>query len=151
MAEVRDRDGGQISVLLIGMVAVTLSIIVAVVGVTAVQLGRVQLLDAADAAALDASDALAREQLYDGGLGPGLPVSDATVVEAAASHLDRRPRPSRVSAWTIAEGTGSPDGRTAVVALTGTAEIPMLSPLLGAFGGGVSITVRSSARSELVE
>lgn len=144
-------DDGQISVLLIGMVAVTLTIVVAIVGVTSVQLSRIHLLDAADAAALDASDALSEEQVYAAGLGAGVPLTAETVAEASAEHLAGRVRPGRLLDWAVAEGTGSPDGRTAVVTLTGTADIPLVSPVLAAFGGGVTITVTSTARSDLEE
>ncbi|WP_022924880.1 pilus assembly protein TadG-related protein [Serinicoccus marinus] len=144
-----ERDGGQISILLIGMVALTLTIIFAVIGVTSVQLSRIQLLDAADAAALDASDALAREQVYEGGLGTGPPVTDQTVIDAASEHLARRVQPSRIEEWGLGSGTGTTDGRTAVVTVTGRASIPVVSSVLEAFGGGVTITVTSSARSEV--
>lgn len=137
------------SILLVGMVAITLTVVLAVVGVTSVQLSRIQLLDAADAAALDASDALAQEQVYEGGLGSGPPLSDTTVVEAASAHLEQRSIPPRVVGWAVGPGTGTPDGRTAVVTVTGQADIPVLSPVLGALGGGVSITVTSTARSDL--
>lgn len=144
------RDEGQISVLLVGLVAVALTVVFGVVGVTAVQLGRIHLLDAADAAALDASDALARDRVYAEGLGPGVPLSDETVVQAAAAHLAARDRPARLSSWAIAPGTGSPDGRSAVVSLTGVARVPVVSPVLEPLGGGVTITVTSTARSDLV-
>lgn len=144
-----DPDAGQISVLLIGMVAIALTIILGVVGVTSVQLSRIHLLDAADAAALDASDALVQERAYDEGIGVGVPLTDASVQEAAGAYLAARPMPGRVAAWSLGPGTGSPDGRTAVVVLTGQAQIPVVSPVLSAFGGGVSITVTSSARSDL--
>ena len=137
------------SILLIGMVAITLTVVVGVVGVTSVQLSRIQLLDAADAAALDASDALAEAEVYAAGLGSGPPLRDSTVVAAAAAHLEGRRMPSRVSSWAVGSGTGTPDGRTAVVTLTGQADVPVVSPVLGAFGGGVSITVTSTARSEV--
>lgn len=144
-----DPESGQISILLIGMLAVALTIVFAVVGVTSVQLSRIHLLDAADAAALDASDALVEELAYGEGIGTGIPLTDASVQEAASAYLAARALPGRVSAWSLAPGTGSPDGRTAVVVLTGTAEIPVVSPVLGAFGSGVDITVTSSARSDL--
>ncbi|GAA4883301.1 hypothetical protein [Serinicoccus chungangensis] len=137
------------SILLIGMVAITLTIIMAVVGVTSVQLSRIQLLDAADAAALDASDALAEAQVYEGGIGSGPPLSDATVVEAASAHLERRVMPTRVVSWAVGSGTGTPDGRTAVVTVTGQAEVPVVTAVLRAVGGGVSITVTSTARSDI--
>lgn len=142
-------EEGQISILLVGMVAVVLTIVMGIVGVTSVQLSRIHLLDAADAAALDASDALARERVYAEGLGDGVPLTDASVAEAAVTHLASRERPSRVSAWSVAPGTGTPDGRTAVVVVTGVARIPVVSPVLAALGGGVTVTVRSTARSDL--
>ncbi|WP_299520583.1 hypothetical protein [uncultured Serinicoccus sp.] len=137
------------SILLVGMVAITLTVVMAVVGVTSVQLSRIQLLDAADAAALDASDALAEAQVYDAGIGSGPPLSDATVIEAAAAHLEQRRVPTRIVSWAVGPGTGTPDGRTAVVTLTGQADIPVVSPVLSAVGGGVSITVTSTARSDI--
>lgn len=143
------QDEGQISILLIGMVAITLTIIFGVIGVTSVQLSRIQLLDAADAAALDASDALSREQVYAEGLGAGVPVSDETVAAAVSDHLAARERPTRLTTWTVGEGTGTPDGRTAVVVLSGTASIPVVSAVLASFGGGVDLTVTSTARSDL--
>lgn len=142
-------ESGQISILLVGMLAVALTIVLAIVGVTSVQLSRIHLLDAADAAALDASDALARERAYAEGIRGGVPLTDTTVQEAATAYLSSRPPPGRVSAWTVGPGTGSPDGRSAVVVLTGRAQIPVVSPVLDAFGGQVSITVTSSARSDL--
>ena len=119
----RGTDTGQISVLLVGLVAVALSIVLGVLGATSVQLGRIHLLDAADAAALDASDALAEQRAYAEGLGPGVPVTDATVAQAATEHLAARALPGRLSGWAVSSA-GTPDGRTAVVTLTGTARIP---------------------------
>lgn len=145
-----DRESGQISILVVGLVAVCLSIVLGVVGVTSVQLSRIHVLDAADAAALDASDALALERAYGEGVGAGVLLTDATVAEAAVAHLSGRDRPTRLSSWEIAPGTGSPDGRTAVVVVRGTARIPVISSVLKAFGGGVSVTMTSSARSDLV-
>lgn len=143
-------DEGQIGILMLGLVTIVLTIILAIVGVTSVQLSRIQLLDAADAAALDASDALVEEVVYGEGLRGGVPLTDESVSNAAQAYLSERPRPSRIADWALAGGTGSPDGRRAVVVLTGTATIPVVSPVLSAFGGGVTITVRSTARSDLV-
>lgn len=142
-------DEGQISILLVGLVAVALTVIFGVVGVTSVQLARIHLLDAADAAALDASDALARDRVYAEGLGEGVPLSDRTVMDAASTHLASRERPARLSGWAVGSGTGTPDGRTAVVVVTGVARIPVVSPVLEPLGGGVTITVTSTARSDL--
>lgn len=142
-------DSGQISVLLLGMVTIALTLVIGVVGATSVQLSRIHLLDAADAAALDASDAIDEESLYRTGLGPGVPLTDEGVARAAAEHLAARQLPQRVAGWWVASGTGSPDGRTAVVRLQGQARIPVVSRVLSRFGGAVTITVQSRARSEL--
>jgi hypothetical protein len=142
-------DEGQIGVLLIGMVAICLTLILGIVGVTSVQLSRIQLLDAADAAALDAADAVDASGLYGQGVGPGLTLTDAGVSEAAAAHLNARMRPPQVSDWTLVGDTGTPDGRTAVVQLQALVRIPVVSRALAQFGGGVTITVRSTARSDL--
>lgn len=142
-------DSGQASILFVGMVAIALMLVMGVVSVTSVQLSRIHLLDAADAAALDASDAVAEEVFYREGLGTGVPLTDQSVHEAATAHLAARPRPSRVTSWSITAGTGSPDGRTAVVRVQGTADIPVLSRVLESLGGGVTITVESRARSDL--
>ncbi|HLS39625.1 MAG TPA: pilus assembly protein TadG-related protein [Ornithinicoccus sp.] len=142
-------ERGQASVLFAGMVAVVLMLVLGVVSVTSVQLSRIHLLDAADAAALDAADAIDDELLYGQGLGEGVPLTDASVLEAAETHLRSRERPARLGSWWVAAGTGSPDGRTAVVRLQGVAEIPLISPVLAHLGGGVTITVESRARSDL--
>jgi hypothetical protein len=49
----------------------------------------------------------------------------------------------------VAPGTGSPDGETAVVRITGDAEVPLVGGLLRALGGSVTITVESRARAPL--
>lgn len=145
-----DPESGQISILLAGLVAITLMIVMGIVGVTSVQLSRINLLDAADAAALDASDALAAERAYREGVGGGVPLTDETVVAAATAHLAQRAMPGRLAGWEVAPGTGTPDGRTAVVVVRGTARIPVVTPVLEQLGGGVTITMTSSARSDIV-
>jgi hypothetical protein len=76
-------------------------------------------------------------------------VSDATVERAVADSMATRPLPNGLSAWTIARGTGTTDGRTAVVVLSGTADLPMTGGLLAALGRSVTITVESRARAPL--
>ena len=57
--------------------------------------------------------------------------------------------PYGISAWQVARGTGTTDGRTAVVVLQGTADLPMTGGLLAALGRSVTITVESRARAPL--
>lgn len=145
----RDPESGAVSVLVIGMVAIALVLVLGVVGATSVQLSRIRLLDAADAAALDAADAIDEDSVYREGLGEGVPLTDAGVLDAAGSHLAGRGLPPRITGWSLGPGSGSPDGRTAVVVLQGRASIPLISRILDPFGGGVTITVESRARSDL--
>ena len=143
------RDDGQLSILVVGFFVIVSVLVLGGIDVTAAQLTRVRLLDAADAIALDAADALDESGAYDRGLDGSVAVSAATVREAAAESLAARPFPSGIVAWGLSPGTGSPDGASAVVALTGTANLPISGPILDALGGEVTITVTSRARAVL--
>lgn len=143
------RDEGQVSILIIGILGVVLLLVMGGVDVTAAQIARARLFDASDAAALEAANALDEAAAYSGGIGDAVVVSNATVDRAVADNLSARPLPNGLSAWTIAEGTGTTDGRTAVVVLRGTADLPMTGGLLAALGQSVTITVESRARAPL--
>lgn len=145
----RRRDGGQLSILVIGLMLVVLVVILGGIDATAAQLARTRLLDAADAAALDAADAIDEQGAYTQGIGTSVTVSDATVASAAAANLAGTPRPQGVSSWRVGPGTGSPDGRTAVVVVQGDADLPFASGVLSFLGGSVTITVVGRARADL--
>jgi Putative Flp pilus-assembly TadE/G-like len=142
------EDGGQISLLVLGFTVVALLLVVGGVDVTAVQLARARLLDAADGAALDASDALDDHPAY-AGMKSSVAIGDLSVRQSAEAYLLGQPRPHGISSWRLVDGTGSPDGQTAVVKLRGTVDIPIAASVLAAFGGSVDITVESQARSGL--
>jgi hypothetical protein len=143
------HESGQISLLILGFTIIALMLIIGGVDVTAVQLARARLFDAADGAALDASDALDDRSAYVGGLDKTVPISDASVRQSATDYLAVQPRAQGISSWVLAEGTGSPDGKTAVIVLRGTVDIPIAASVLSAFGGSVQITVESRAQSGL--
>jgi hypothetical protein len=147
---VRDqRERGQISLLILGFTVIALMLIIGAVDVTAVQLARTRMLDAADSAALDASDALDNGSAYGKGLGSAVEISTDSVRRSAARYLVVQPRPHGISSWALVDGTGSPDGQTAVIRLRGTAEIPIAAKVVAAFGGSVDIIVESRARSAI--
>ncbi|MDN5717522.1 MAG: pilus assembly protein TadG-related protein [Janibacter sp.] len=151
-AAVRHRcrdDSGQLSVLVLGLTVIAMTLIIGGLAVTSVQISRMRLLDAADSAALGATDEGA-EGIYDDGVGADLPLEDASVRESAAAHLSERSRPHGLESWAVAPGTGSPDGRTAVVVLTGEADLPLIGGLLQSMGGSVTLTVESRARAGVV-
>lgn len=147
---IRDaRERGSISLLTLGLVLVAGMLVVVGVDITAVQLARTQLWDAADAAALDASDQVDEATLMAAGLHEQVPLTDGGVSEAASRHLRDERRPHLVTSWWLGPGTGSPDGSTAVVTVTGHVRLPMVGAVVEAFGGGVDVTVTSRARARV--
>jgi len=143
------RDRGQVSILILGLLGVILLLVIGGVDVTAAQIARARLLDASDSAALEAANALDEVAAYSGGIGDSVVVSNGTVEHAVEDNLAARPMPYGISAWQVARGTGTTDGRTAVVVLQGTADLPMTGGLLAALGRSVTITVESRARAPL--
>jgi hypothetical protein len=143
------HDRGQVSILILGLLGVVLLLVIGGVDVTAAQIARARLLDASDSAALEAANALDEAAAYSGGIGDSVVVSNGTVERAVEENLGARPMPYGISAWQVARGTGTTDGRTAVVVLRGTAELPMTGGLLAALGRSVTITVESRARAPL--
>ena len=141
-------ERGQISILILAMTVIAATLVVGGIAVTSAQLSRIRLLDAADGAALDAADSL-DTTAYQKGLDDAVAVSDATVRATAERYLASRPLPVGMIGWWVASGTGTPDGQTAVVRLTGQADLPLVGPALAALGGSVTITVESRARAEL--
>jgi hypothetical protein len=144
----RDEDG-SISLLILGLTLIAMLLVAGTVAVTSAHLSRMRLLDLADGAALSAANAL-DESAYDQGVGESVPLSNASVQQRAATYLGSRPRPARVTQWRLAPGTGTPDGRTAVVVIVGEAELPMIGPALRDLGVSVTIRVESRARSDVL-
>ncbi|WP_370894823.1 pilus assembly protein TadG-related protein [Janibacter sp. GXQ6167] len=139
-------ESGQISILILGMCVIALTVILGATAVTSVHLSRMAMIDAADTAALDAADDGGR-LAYSEGVDVAAPLSDATVRRSAADSLARREPPTRVSALHITGATGTPDGRTAVVVLTGDVDVPLVGGLIRSLGGSVTVTVESRARA----
>ena len=142
-------DSGQILLLTLGYLLVAFSLVAVAVDATAVHLARTQLLDAADAAALDAADAVDPAGVYAGGLVDQVPLSSGSVQAQAQRYLASYEPPSRLAGVRLVAGTGSPDGVTAVVALAGTVRLPIAAGVVARFGGGISLSVRSTARARL--
>lgn len=146
--QLRD-DRGQLTVLVLGLTVIAMTVIIGGLAVTSVQVSRMRLLDAADAAALAATDEGA-EQIYEDGLSRSLPLTDESVRGVAVEHLAGRERPHGLESWSVAGGTGTPDGRTVVVRLTGEADLPMVGGLIASLGGSVTVGVESRARADVL-
>lgn len=147
-SRIRDDDG-QLTVLVLGLTVIAMTVIIGGLAVTSVHISRMRLLDAADAAALAATDEGA-QQIYEGGLGRSLPLTDESVRSVAVEHLAGRERPHGLESWSVAGGTGTPDGSTVVVRLTGEADLPMVGGLIRSLGGSVTVGVESRARADVV-
>ena len=137
------------TLLVTGCMAIAVLLVLGTVVATSAQLARVRLLDVADGAALDAADAL-DARAYRDGLDDAVAISGETVWDSAEGYLAVRERPERITWWSIEPGTGTPDGETAVVVVSGRVSLPVVGPLVEAIGGSVTITVEGSARAGLV-
>ncbi len=111
---------------------------------TSVQIARVRLYAISDAAALDAADTLDLSA-YETGVDDAVPVADEGVLDAASSYLVHAERPQGVESWALLPGTGSPDGRSAIVRIRGSVRLPFVGGVLESLGSSVDITVESRA------
>lgn len=144
----RDEQG-RVGILILGFAVIVMVLIAGTVAVTSAHLSRMRLLDVADGAALTAANAF-DESSYAAGLGSSVPLSNATVRESAAGYVSSRPLPVGITAWRLESGTGTPDGQTAVVAMSCEATLPMIGSVLRELGVSVRIRVTSSARADLI-
>lgn len=145
----RGEEGGRVVLLIAGLFGVLAVLIVGGVDVTAIQLARMQVIDAADAAAANAADAIDETGLYKGGLGTDLTLSDRSVQRAAGETLAREDVPAHVLGWRVSGGTGAADSQTAVVRVSAVVHPPVLGGIMSGMFGDVHITVQSRARARV--
>jgi hypothetical protein len=138
----------MITPLILGFAVILIALVTGGIAVTSAQMARMQLYDVSDAAALDAADAI-DSGAYTGGVHDAVPLASRTVAAAAAAYVARTDRPHEMTSWTVSSGTGSPDGRTAVVRMTCVARLPLVGGLISALGGSVTIHAESRARAGL--
>ncbi|WP_337062463.1 hypothetical protein [Kineococcus sp. G2] len=142
------RDEGRIALLSLGFALVAVVLVLVVVSASAVHLQRVRLLALADAAAADAADALDEAAYFTSGLPPeAVPLTDASVRASAQRYVDVAG--SDLPGVRVAAGTGSPDGRTAVVVLGATVVPPFAGLVPERFAGGVQLRASSRAVARL--
>lgn len=142
----RDPEGGRILVLAAGLFAILGLLVVGGIDVTAVQLAKMRVLNAADSAALEAADSVDEGSVYRGGLAAGVPLTDARVGQAAQGSLSRQEVPANVQAWQVVNGS-APGNNTAVVRVQALVRPPITGGFLSFLGTEVSVTVESRARS----
>ncbi len=142
----RCAESGQISIYILGLTIVAMMLIVVTYGITSVALARVRLMDAADSAALAAANAFDAGTYTDRGIQDTVPLSDATVRQAAAESLAAQSVPPTFLGWWVEGGTGTPDGRTAVVVVSARIRIPLAAAVIGE-RASLPLTVESRARA----
>lgn len=142
-------DRGRVVLLIAGLFGILGMLIVGGINVTAIQLARLQVIDAADAAAANAADAVDESSLYQGGVGQELALSDRSVQHVAAVTLARQDVPAHVTGWGISDGTGAQDSRTAVVRVSAVVHPPLLGGVMSSMFGDVHISVQSRARAHV--
>ena len=148
----RRDDDGQVLLLVLVYTVIAASLVLVVASASSVHLARKQLLSLADAAALDAADALDTGAFYAGGAQPGdgVPLTDASVRASVDEHVSLVAAAERFDSFAVAPGTGTPDGRTAEVTLVAVARIPLLPPVVEGWEDGVPLRVTARARAGLV-
>jgi uncharacterized membrane protein len=142
---IRD-ESGQMMVLIIGYVLLTLFLITAVAGVSSVYIEHKKLLSVADGAAVAAADSYTLGQVVGESGAPGAALSQDRVAGAVATYLDKNNCRSQFSGLAVGSGTGTSDGRTAQVTLTAVVHPVFINFLVP---DGIAVTATSTARSQL--
>ncbi|WP_345712412.1 hypothetical protein [Kineococcus glutinatus] len=145
-------EEGRILVLALVYALIAVALVLTVVAASAVHLQRKRVLAIADAAAADAADAVDERAYYapDGGVdGRGVPLSEESVRASVTAYLERSGAAAEVGGIAVGDGTGSPDGRTAVVVLVAHLAPPWSAVGPVRLGGGVDVRVSSRAVARL--
>jgi Putative Flp pilus-assembly TadE/G-like len=154
----RGADHGQVLPLVLVYLLVSFLLVTLVADAAAVHLQRNRLVSLADAAALDAADALDTERFYTLGAGAAgaagepqgagvVPVSDQTVQDSVDRFLVTARAVDRFDGLAVGDPTGSTDGREVRVTLVALARLPILTRVVAAWSDGVPLTVTSRAEA----
>lgn len=139
-------EDGQIMVMIIGYVLLSLLLATVIMAVSAVYIEHKKLLSVADGASSAAADSFTLGQVDGGAAGPTAVLSKERVQSVTQAYLTRNGAHARFDGLAIAPGTGTPDTATAEVALTSIVRPPVVSFLLP---DGIPIVAKSTARSRL--
>jgi uncharacterized membrane protein len=133
-------------VLIIGFMLLALLLATVVIAASSVYIEHKKLLSLADGASVAAADSFTLGQLETVGGTPTAILTGARVRSTAVDFLDRSSAFTRFSGLAVGQGTGSPDGSTAVVVLSAAVHPPVVNFLIP---DGIRIEASSTARSRL--
>lgn len=133
-------------VLIIGFVLLALLVATVVVAVSSVYIEHKKLLSLADGASVAAAGSFTLGQLETTAGTPTATLDGGRVRAAALDYLERNGAFARFSGLAVAPETGSPDGSTAVVALSIAVHPPVVNFLIP---DGIRVEASSTARSRL--
>lgn len=145
----RSRAGGedgQVAVLIIGYFLVSLLAVTVVMGASTLYLGHKKLLSTADGAALAAADTFSLGAGAGPSEGPAAVLAPAAVQAEVNRYLALTNAADRLPGLAVAAETGTADGRTARVVLTGVVHPPLVNFLVP---DGIPITAVAEARARL--
>ena len=152
----RKADDGQLTLLIIGFVAIAAMLVVIGVDASKVFLAQRALSSAADAAALDAAQAVDKQAIYTGtggGCGGLLPLDDVEAAHRAALAVDDQTAGLRSTFATLDEPQTDVSGGRVAVHLSGRVTVPfgqVLALLVPGHGDGrMQIDATSHAESPL--
>ncbi|MCC9196023.1 pilus assembly protein TadG-related protein [Arthrobacter sp. zg-Y820] len=139
-------EDGQVTILIIGYLLVSLLVVTVVMGASALYLGHKKLLSTADGAALAAADTFSLGPAAGSAGGPAAVLAPAAVQAEVNRYLAATNAGDRLPGLTVAGETGTADGRTARVVLTGVVHPPLVNFLVP---DGIPITAVAEARARL--
>ena len=149
-------EEGQLTLLIIGFVAIAAVLVIVGIDASKVFLARRALSSAADAAAVAASQAVDKDAIYSGtggGCGGLLPLSPDEAAQRAALAVDDQTASLRGTFTDLDEPQTTVDGDTVAVHLSGRVAVPfghILAVLVpGHADGTVQVDATSHAQSPL--
>lgn len=140
------REDGQVGILVIGYLLVSLLVVTVVLAVSAVYIEHKKLLSAADGAALAAADNYSIDVGGGAATTPFPSLQDAEVERSTAGYLAATGAGARFEQLAVDPATGAPDGRTARVVLSAVVRPPIVNFLVP---DGIPIVAQSNARAQL--
>ena len=139
-------EDGQMAVLIIGFVMLALLVATVMMGASTLYIEHKKLLSLADGASVAAAGSYTLGQVETAGGTPSAVLSGDRIRNVASDYLARNGAFDRIDALTVAPGTGTPDGSTAVVVLSAAVHPPVVNFLVP---DGIRIEAASTARSRL--